>query len=206
MRWRDGRGLTLVELLVVVALMALIAGTVGATFAGGFRVWERLQAHGTQAQWIALAFDQFRRDVRALRQFTPIQLAGDYDTLSFPSVVPLGTVGEMDVEEMGRIGYFFDSARQRLCRSLQPYRLARRARVRDACAPVLTQVERLRFSYYGVQPDDHTLGWSSAWSSKQPPMAVKLEMRYADPATQQRRTDSLVVPLSVAVRPPADAS
>ena len=206
MRGREGRGFTLIELLVVVSLMALITGTVGATFAGGVRVWERLQAHGTHAQWVALAFDQFRRDVRNLRQFTPIPLEGDYDTLSFPSVVPFGTVGEMDVEEIGRIGYFFDSTRQQLCRSLQPYRLLRRVRVRDACAPVLTQVERLRFSYYGVQPGDQTLGWSDAWSSKQPPMAVKLEVRYVEPANQQRRTESLVVPLSVALRPPAGPS
>ena len=54
-------GLTLVELLVTVALMALVAGACAATFAGGLRVWERLTALGARQAWVPVAFDEIRR-------------------------------------------------------------------------------------------------------------------------------------------------
>ena len=72
------RGLTLVELLVASALMALVAGASVATLSGGFKVWQRLQALGQQSQWTEVAFDEIRRDLRNTRRFSLIPFEGTY--------------------------------------------------------------------------------------------------------------------------------
>lgn len=196
-----GWGFTLVELLVALCLVVLIAGTAVSTFAGGFRVWERIQTRGGQDQQISIAFQQIRRDLVNSRPFGPIGFEGSYDSLSFPGLVFSEIAGGS--EELGRVGYFSDSTRKALCRSIVSYRQVRRSGLRDSSDPVLTDVERVRFSYYSFNPSDGTYSWSSEWTSGPPPMAVKLEVAIEDPSSTQRKTQSLIVPIPVV--PPSKA-
>ena len=191
-------GLTLVELLVTVALMALVAGACAATFAGGLRVWERLAALGARQAWVPVAFDEIRRDLHRVRRFKPIPFAGRYDRVSFPALVAAIGADGVEADEIGQRGYFFDSARRRLCQSAQPYRRLRHDRLTDACSPVLTDVERVRMSYYGVDPDSGVNGWSGSWSGPEPPLAVKIEVT---PEARDAETQTLLVQLPAAAAP-----
>lgn len=186
-------GFTLVELLVTVSLVALVGATVVASVTGCLKVWERINEHGRQAQWVAVAFDQLRQDLRSPRRFGPIPFDGTHDAVSFASVVPMTTAAGVDMNEMGRIGYYFDAHRQMLCRSQQSYRFLRRVQLKDACDPVLTNVERVRFSYYVTKPETKTGEWFNEWSSPQPPLAVKVEVRYHERTTNHADTQTLLV-------------
>jgi type II secretory pathway pseudopilin PulG len=194
-------GATLIELLVTVALLTVVAGTMMATFVGGVTVSERLQAQGTQDQWLQVVLGEFRRDLRSARRFQPILFEGSYDAVSFASLVPSGADASPDSGEVGQLGYFWDSARHRLCRSHHPYRWLRQVRLKDSCDPVFTQIDRVRFSYYTVDPQSETSTWSTSWSSADPPLAVKVEVGYQDHVTQRPVTHSLIVPLPAAPHP-----
>lgn len=204
-------GLTLVEMLVTMSLLVLIAATVSATFSGGMRVWERLRG-GPREQWTQVAFAQVRHDLQNLRRFAPIAFKGAYDEFSFPALVTAAPGTERraledaaePVPELGRAGYFFDSSRKQLCRAQHPYRLLRRARLRDACSPVIMDVERVRFSYYAQERLTKGYAWSSHWSSEEPPLAVKLEIGYRDPLTRQSVTEALVFPVPLSPNPAAE--
>lgn len=191
-------GLTLVELLITVSLVALIAGAVVATFAGGIQVWQRLQVYGAREQWVQTAFHQLRRELRNARRFEPIRFEGTYDVFSFPALVSTGLEEGLQVEEVGQVGYFFDSPRRTLCQSQHPYRVLRRFRLKDSCSPVLTGIDRLRFSYPAVDSDTNSSSWSDSWSSSQPPLAVKVEVRFHDSSIQRPHVYSLIVHLPTA--------
>ena len=204
--WVRRRGLTLVELLVTSALMALVAGASVATLSGGFKVWQRLQTLGQQSQWIEVAFDEMRRDFRNARRFSLIPFKGTYNQVSFPTLVEVRTDADVSWQEIGRTGYYLDRRDRRLCRSQHPYRVIRRRRLQDACVSVMSDVERLTFSYYRFDRDTETYAWTNSWSSSEPPLAVKMEIGHRDPATRRIMTRSLLVQLPAAPRPvPADA-
>lgn len=205
-------GFTLVELLVTSALLALMAGAVVATLAGALKVWQRAEDRGTNDQWVQVAFHQVRQDLQNVRRFKPIPFEGDYESFSFPTVITRSTAPETEVEALGERGYFFDWNRRNLCRSEHPYQGLRRVRLTDSCSPVLTGLDRLRFSYYGFDPHTNTYDWSATWSSPEPPVAVKMEIRRPGPSPrpnpgrgspqQPPATHTLVVYLPLAALPP----
>ena len=199
-------GLTLVELLVTVALVALAAGTAVATCAGGLRVWKRTQTHGLQGQWLQLASERLWRDLHNLRRFKPIPYEGTYDTLAFPTLIATTTPAGEPSAELGQMGYFLDEARQTLCRAQYPYRRLRASRLRDTCQPVLAGVTRLRFSYYAVNPENHTPEWLGDWSSTEPPLAIKVELRYREESTREPVTQTWMVRLPLTAGTQEDAS
>ena len=189
--------MTLVELLVTLVLFALIAATLAATFAGGLKVWERFQTSGTREQWLEVAFDQFRRDLHDARRFQPIPFQGTYDTVSFPALVSTATETG-DYQELGRVGYFWDGARRRLCRSHDPYRRLAHAGLKDTCETAMSDLDRLHLSYYTWDAANGTYSWSSSWSAAEPPLAVKLELTYNEPSSRRPVTQSLIVQVPVA--------
>ena len=197
------KGFTLVEALVALSLVTLVGGTAFAVFAGGLRIWERLNEQGAQEQEIQLVLEQMRRDLTNLRPFHPIGLKGAYDEVSFPSIVPvtfrdLESGENFEVQEIGRVAYFYDSYHRTLRRSETPYRLVRRYSVKEISRPVLGQVQKFRFSYYSTEPDGEGGGWAGNWEEENLPLALKMEMEYRDETTQKSKTQTLVVPLPIA--------
>lgn len=190
---RPVRGFTLVELLVAIALLAVVTLATAATLTSGWMVWQRLQAYEVQDQWVMVFFHQIRRDLSNARLFAPVGFHGEYDTLSFPALVPAGEGFQTIPEELGRIGYFFETAKQRLCRSQTPYRMVSRKGLKDSFQTVLTGIDRVRFSYYAWDSLNEGGTWADSLSSTQLPLAVKVEIQYKDASNGIRKDQSLIV-------------
>ena len=199
---RRARGFTLVELLVTVTLVGLVGATVVAAISGCIRVWEQVSAEGREEEWIRVAFDQIRRDLRSTRRFAPVPFDGAYDEVSFPAIVPMELRDGGTLDVIGRTGYYFNSYRGILCRDQQPYQLVGRVGLKDRCHPVLTGVKRVKFSFYQPATETTGGGWSGAWSAAEPPLAVKVEVGYHERATGPLKTQTLLVylPLGGPVR------
>ena len=202
-------GLTFIEMLVALALLTLVAGAIAATLSGGLSVWQRAQTVGTRDQELQVAFLQLQHDLHGARRFAPIPFEGAYDAVSFPALVtterPLPRAQAKDPRQaeeedmvLGRLGYFFDSGHRCVCRSSFEYRDVRLKRVKDACRPLLTDVERARFAYYGWDDASAGYGWVSNWCSPAPPLAVKIEVGWRRVATQPLASDTLLVRLPIA--------
>lgn len=198
-------GFTLIELLVTVSLVGMIGATVVASVIGCLRVWERIQSRGVQDQWVQVAFDQIRTDLRNIRRFSPEGFNGSYEALSFPALTPAQASDGSTLQEIGVAGYYFDQVHHVLCRSSVPYRLSRKFRLVDTCDPILEDVARVRFSYYAMDPVSNSASWKDSWESADPPLAVKVEVGYDDHATKHLRTQTLLayVPASAAGHPAA---
>lgn len=190
---RRHAGFTLVELLVTVTLVGMVGATVVAAVSGCLRVYERISAQGRQEEWIRVAFDQLRRDLRSARRFAPVPFDGAYDEVSFPAIVPVDLRDGRTIDAIGRTGYYFNSMRGTLCRSQQPHQLLRRVGMKDRCQVVLSDVKRVRFSFYQPVTETQGGGWSGAWGSADPPLAVKVEVGYHERASGPLKTQTLLV-------------
>lgn len=197
------RAMTLVELLVTLALSALVLATVIATLIGGFRIWERIQAQGRRSQWAHVAFDQIRRDLHNMRRFRRIPFEGTYEEFSFPAMVSSeGAQGE-PVVELGAVTYYLDATQRRLCRSETPYRHLRNAGARARCTPVLEGVERWRVMYYIADRESQASRWVERWSAPEVPLAVKMQISYHEASTTPLVDRTLIVALPLASPPGA---
>ena len=186
-------GFTLLEMLITISLMALLAGGVVATIAGGFRVWRRAAVYGISEQASLVAFERLRRDLHNTAPFALLPFSGTYDEMTFAVVGHDPQVPDSP-EELGRQGYYLDGLHDVLCRSFTPYRLAREVRLKDRCEVVLEHVQRLRFDYFGAESGKETTepSWSRSWDAKVPPAAVTISVTVQD-GTRPASAHSTVV-------------
>ena len=193
-------GFTFVELLVALALLTLVGGAIAATLSGGLSIWERAQTAGARDQELQVAVAQLQHELHGVRRFAPLPFEGEYDAVSFPALVAVERPEEAEADDpvLGRLGYFFDSGRRRLCRASADYRDARATRLKDACDPLLTGVERVRFSYYGWDAASAGYGWVSDWSAPAPPLAVRIELGWRQVAGGPLTSQTVLVRVPIA--------
>lgn len=172
--------LTLVEMLITMALMALVAGAIVAALTSGFKVYQRAREAGTTTQRAMIAFDETNKDLRSYREFGLVKFEGDYDAFTFP--VARRAAGDPSLPlELGGLTYFLDAKRKALCRSFVPFRLSRRMRYERPCEAVLDDVSRLRFEYFGAEEPDGVASWAGSWESRRAPLAVKASVTTEEP-------------------------
>jgi hypothetical protein len=193
-------------MLITLSLIALLAGAVVASVAGGFRVWRRVSIYGANEHASLLAFESLRRDLHNAAPFALLPFSGAYDEMTF-AVVGHDPREPDAPDELGRQGYYLDEFHDILCRSFVPYRLTREVRLKDRCEVVLEHVQRLRFDYFGLEKQEETAeaAWSQGWDAKTSPMAVKISVTMQD-GTQPATSHSTVVFLPPVGRSNDDAT
>ena len=192
------KAFTLVELLVTTALVSLVGAAVVAAMSGCLRVWGKINSHGDTTSWTEVAFEGIRRDLHNVKKFTPVAFDGEYDTMTFASLVSMPLSKGEEIPEIGRVGYYFDNQHKRLCRTQVPYRLLRRARLKDRCDAVMTDVKRVRFSYFTPKTETSEGGWGSSWEDPEPPIAVKVEVNYDERTLGKTGSEVLLVHVPLA--------
>ena len=167
------RGFTLVETLVAVALMGVVGAALVSVLAGGLQVWQRAAEFSRAGQSAVIGLSQLRHDLHSLRTFSLLPFEGSYDRYEAAAV---GASGLAEEAILGRLGYFLRERDQTLCRSFVPYPMANTKRLTDRCQTILEHVSRVRFHYFGKDPQSGVEGWVEHWHGDVLPLAVRVEV------------------------------
>ncbi|MBP7216784.1 MAG: type II secretion system protein [Candidatus Omnitrophica bacterium] len=163
------RALTLIELLLVVALVAIIGIALFSTLRNGIDIWRRFLQPLPQ-QDLVLAFDRFSQDIKNAVAFSSLPFTGDRQQVNIATVVrnPL-----LKVQGVGQVSYIFDDAHGALLREEKDFSHLY-SRGQGIVRPVASGLSMVRFEYYFYDAARKEFVWLNQWNQGKLPLAVRM--------------------------------
>lgn len=177
-------GFTLIEVLMAAAIMGIIGLTILTTFAGGFRVYERLQAYGGEQADALLVLEEIEQNIHNAFPHSSLTFEGNSRSIAIPNVFEvIETVGEEDkvVTSPGRIVYLFDDGAKELKRGQQNYAQATAdSPSGDDQLELAAYMDDIQFSYGTYNTEEDTYSWNDAYNKEDenPLIGVKVLLAY----------------------------
>ncbi|HEX8232265.1 MAG TPA: prepilin-type N-terminal cleavage/methylation domain-containing protein [Caulobacteraceae bacterium] len=192
---RREAGYSLVEMLVALALLAMLATMMVSGVAGGRRVWERIDASTAAAETVGGAQAALRARLERIwpaarfdASVPYIDVHGEQNSLEFLAPPPdargpaslrryrllLGTAGELTLVSAADVSANPDTP--------------------DDALVVVRGVRELDLAYFGAAPPDNTPRWrSSWWGQPRAPELIRVRASF-QPGDRRRWPDLLVRP------------
>ena len=168
---RNDAGFTLVELLVVTAMMSVVALAIYATFANGIKIWQRINQDIPEEE-LNIFFDKFSSDIRNSIKFSTISFLGQDNTARFATLV---NSSHLQRRTVGEVVYLYDPQAETLTREQLDYAdvyLHGNGETNQS----LKHIRSLNFSYYFYDPETKKYLWSDETKKSELPLAVKIEL------------------------------
>ena len=205
---RHAAAFTLVELLVVMAILAILIGVIGACLSGAIRVWDAVRTHGETEAQMSIAMRILERDIANATPFCDVGFRGDAAEMTFAGLLrgasgasaPAGwrdvTVGADSSCALAVVRYRYEASRMALLRSRQPCR-PETAVAGSGSETLLTGVQELSFQYEAVG-EDGTRRTQAEWNSRTNfPAAVRVDLTTKSDRGLRRTVRSFRVPVQV---------
>ena len=192
---RLNRGFTLVELLVVAAILAVVTAVLGACISAGVRVLASARAFNTGGADASLALDLIEKDLMNTYVFYAVPFVGEPQAARFPTLVPPrgadGRPGEGDA--VGTVSYAFDRTSGTLRRSRWQFPpAAAPTEVREEA--IVSDLRSVDWSYAGASSGPEA-SWKRQWDNPTNlPVRVRVELTFGD-AESVVHARSVVLPV-----------
>lgn len=164
-------GFTLVELVLVTAMLSVVGLAAYSAFSNGIRLWKRVNEEVIQED-INMFFVKISRDLRNLSRYSGIEFTGEPDSISFPSVVTHETEGGVMERIIGQVTYVFDENRRLITGGQSDYSELYQSKAGRA-RTLVDDIDLLSFQYYCYDPDSEEYLWLKAWNDTEAPPGVK---------------------------------
>jgi len=195
-------GFTLIELMIVTALMGVLMLSVYAVFSSGVRIWKRINVQ-TKSEDVAILFQKLGTDVRNGTRFGKLPFMGEEDHMSFPCLFN-DSRSAMGFR-MGVVTYSYESRAGTLVRQRQGISDIYEEKPGERIA-LLEGVDSAQFKYYFFDPEENGYGWIDEWPpdslTEEPagnpvPVAVRLEITLNEYAGQGHHIKTIALPLGM---------
>ena len=186
---RQVRGFTLIEVLVVLAIVAVLGGAIVACVAGGIRVWDAARRFVTNESQALVGFELMQRDIMNMTVYGGYDVEGAARALTFPSVLsdpPVWDTPDLllnalayDVPGFRVVEYSFSEANGTLSRKVKEL-LAN-----DEFGPAQEEVlcsglSSVRFRYGSGSSAETPAKWDTSWrNATNLPVGISIELEFS---------------------------
>ena len=172
---RGIRGLTLIELLLVVGMCAVIGMASYGTLRNGLTIWQRtLQPLPNED--LVIAFDKFNQDARNSFSFSGLTFVGEPANVEFITLV---NSPQLKAKTVGKVAYSFDEGQSALRRSQRDFSqiyLGQEGR----SVILLREVKRMRCEYYFFDKVKNAYVWVPRWEENGIPLALRMTLEVSN--------------------------
>jgi len=167
-------GFTLVELVLVTAILAVIGMAVYGTFSNGINIWKKV-TEDSVTEDISLFFEKISFDLRNSFKLTGMRFKGERTHVSFPLRIKYS--GENGIEStIGQITYSLDKRRKTLKRGEKSY--SEFYRKKAGSTRILSEsISSLQFKYYVYDEKYKKYSWVTHWQERDETFGIQVEER-----------------------------
>lgn len=167
-------GFTLIELVLVTAILAVIGMAVYGTFLNGINIWKKV-TEDSVAEDINLFFEKISFDLRNSFKLTGMRFKGEETRVSFPSTIKYS--GRDGIENtIGEITYTIDRRKKTLIRREASY--SEVYHKKPGPKRILSEnVSSLQFKYYVYEEKYKRYSWVTHWQEKDETLGMQAEER-----------------------------
>ena len=167
---------SLLELLVVCAIIGVIGSAIAVTLAVGLRVWERAQALGGAQTTTLVGLEIMGRDLQNTFPLYAVGMEGTSESVTFPGLVSQSDSTGRRASRIGTIKCYHDRGRQALVKKNWVFPCPEPP---DAAGEViLPEVTEVILTYLAGGSGRREPQWQTSWHSRTNlPLAVKMTVR-----------------------------
>ena len=196
------RGFTLIELVLVTAILAVIGMAVYGTFSNGLNIWEKVTEDSVEED-IYLFFEKISVDLRNSFKLTGLRFKGGKTKVSFPSMIKYK--GEDGLENtIGEVTYYIDRKKKALMRREANY--SEIYRKKPGFVRMLSEnISSLQFKYYVYEEKYKKYAWVTDWQLSDEyfgevveetlPLVVKIEIGIPGEKGEQKFVKTVQLPM-----------
>ena len=188
----NGRGLTLIEILIVVSLMAMISLALYNAFNNGLKIWKLSQRLVVEED-IAIFFDKISQDLRNAYLHSKITFDGTEQRFAFPTIVRVIAPANPTLyqDQLGRVEYFYDAAERKLYRKQATYGQALGETFEDPQL-IAKSIDQVRFRYIYLTQQEPKY---SEQVLETIPSAVDVEVEFSDTKNRHLLHKLILIPI-----------
>jgi len=158
------RGFTLIELLITAAITAIVALAIGATFAGGIKIYKSIEGRGGARTDVLLSLEKMEMDLRSMLALSDITFNGGSKSITFASIVRETDSEGNENRALGSVTYCLDEKNENLIRKEKNYS---QALVENDAGEIaqekLISVKDVTFTYFIYDADFESYEWIDSW-------------------------------------------
>ena len=189
MKKNNKQALTLIELIIVTAILAVISLAIYSSLNNGLKIWQKVNK-AIPEEDVGIFFEKFSRDLRNCVKFSSLNFVGQPGRLDFASLVNSPRLG---VKTVGQITYLYDVEQKQLNRIQKDF--SQIFSGEEVVNPALGNLKSLRFLYYVRYENSKERVWLEECPPALMPLAVKIELEFGDDDQIQKFARTVTIPI-----------
>jgi prepilin-type N-terminal cleavage/methylation domain-containing protein len=188
---RKNKAFTLVEMLIVTAMLAVISLAVYATLNNGIKIWQKVNQE-IPSEGIDIFFEKITSDLRNSLKFSDINFWGIEDAFGFATLVNSRKLG---IRTVGGIKYIYHSNSGTLTRGLLDYSdmYSHGSAIEEV---LLRNIKSVKLLYYTYDAEKKKYIWLEEWIEEALPLAVRIELELKGNDQTNKFTRTVSIPVS----------
>ena len=184
-------GFTLIEMLIVTAMLSIVSLVVYATLNNGIKIWQRINQE-IPVEDMDIFFEKFASDLRNSLKITGITFSGEEDGFEFATLV---NSQRLEKTTVGKVKYKYDYSKSEIMREQMDY-----SNIYNSESGIgrtaARNIKSMKFNYYIYDDEKQEYIWRDEYTGQQGlPAAVRIELELKNNDQTNKFTKTVSIPL-----------
>ncbi len=180
------KGFSLVELLVVTAMLGVVSLAIYSTFNNGLKIWNKINQPLAEEE-LGMFFERLSQDLGNCFRSVTIPFSGSINNLTIPTLVDNR---QLNFRSLGQVTYLCNPQSGLLWRQQKNFSQIY-SKTEDEAAVLLKNVKFFKFEYYYWDAIRKQYLWKEEWSGAGVPLSVRVSLSLDEPSQSDKITRTI---------------